>query len=439
MFLQLPVEIISAITEASPLAAQSALAQTCRSLHGICNRILYRSDSRQYGSSAIFHAIACYVDQKVIISTLQAAATAGTSLEHCRQFSKVSESPRQVFHGEICAPLYLASTKGLDDVVAFLIRSGVSLEGLPGTFLTPFWGAVLARQETAALMLLQHGASTETAIEGLDIFHAAIQYNLLNLVDYLVVTRKVDVNSRTKSGATPIMLAISSGRGRLVPKLLRVGANAVDALLKACHDHFFTNALLLLDAAAAMPTWNSALPLSDVAHLTVFVATQKGRGTRVQQKALVRQLLLVIRRHFGSRCGPSLKQSCEPSLAHANALMENLLRQLLCIDGGDTDMASLLMYHGVQLPAGTFLELLNVLQLAEFCANRPGVLRRHPKMTDVFHLVHSQCSATPKNRQGVLMRYFLRQLPSEAVELVSRMRQQDLAPPVRGVETMSVG
>jgi hypothetical protein len=438
MLLQLPVEIISTITELSPLAAQAVLARTCRSLYGICNRILYKSDSRYYGSSAIFHAIICYVDQKIIISTLQAAVTAGTSLEHCRQFSKVSESPQQVFHGEICAPLYLASTKGLDDVVAFLIGSGVSLEGLTGTPLSPFGGAVLARQETAALMLLQHGASTETAIEGLDILHAAIQYNLFNLVEFLFMTRKVDVNSKTKSGATPIMLAMSFGRGRLVQKLLRLGANAFDALLKACHDHFFTNALLLLDAAAAMSTWSSVLPLSDVVHLTIFVATQKVRGTRVQQKALVRRLLLVIRRHFSSRCTPYLQQSCEPSLARANASLEDLLRQLLCIDGGDTDMATLFMCHGVQLQAGTFLELLNVFQSAEFCADRQGVLRRHPKITDIFHLVHSQCSAIPKNRQGVLMRYFLRQVSSEAIDLVPRMLQQDLAPPFQGAEIMSV-
>ncbi|KAJ3495105.1 hypothetical protein NLG97_g3637 [Lecanicillium saksenae] len=364
---------------------------------------------------------------------------ARASLEHCRQFTKVSESPRQVFHGEICAPLYLASTKGLDDVVAFLIGSGVSLEGLPETTLSPFWGAVLAGQETAALMLLQHGASAEAAIEGLDIIHAAIQYNLLNLVDYLVVTRKVDVNSRTKSGATPIMLAISRGREKLVQKLLHLGASAVDALLKACHDHFFMNALLLLDAAAAMPTWNSVLPLSDVVHLTVFVATQKARGIRAQQKALVHRLLLVIRRHFGSRCGSSLQQSCEPSLARANALMEDLLRQLLCIDGGDTDMASLFMCHGVQLQAGTFLELLNVVQSAEFCADSIGMLRRHPKITDVFHLVHSQCSATPKNRQGVLMKHFLQQAPSEAMGIVSRMLEPDLVLPFRSVKMASVG
>lgn len=59
--------------------------------------------------------------------------------------------------------------------------------------------------------------------------------------------------------------------------------------------------------------------------------------------------------------------------------MEDLLRRLLCIDGGDTDMASLLMSHGAQLQEITFLKLLTVFESSEFCADKLGVLRRYPQ------------------------------------------------------------
>lgn len=91
----------------------------------------------------------------------------------------------------------------------------------------------------------------------------------------------MDVNRKTKSGATLMMLAFSSCRGTMVQKLLQLGANVYDALLKACHDHLFTNALLLLDAVAALPGWSNILPLSDIVNLTVFAAKQRVSGTRI--------------------------------------------------------------------------------------------------------------------------------------------------------------
>ena len=436
MLLRLPVEIIYDITRLSPVASQTALARTCHALHGICNRILYRSDSLDHGSAAVFHAITCYVDQKIVIGTLQAAAAAGASLERCQPYLRRMEA-LQRSHLQIYAPIYLAATRGLDDVAAFLISCGVSAEGLSGTSISPFWGAVLAGKEGTALMLLQHGASEASTIEGLDAFHASIQYGLSNLADYLVKIRKMDVNRKTKSGATPIMLAFSSCRGTMVQKLLQLGANVYDALLKACHDHLFTNALLLLDAAAALPGWSSALPLSHMVSLTVFAATQKVSGTRVPQKALVQQLLMVINRHYRSRRGSCLQQSSEMSLEHTSTVMENLLRQLLCIDSGDTDMATLFMCHGVQIQAGTFQELLDVLQSSDFYSDTLRVLRRHPEILKVLHAVHSQCCTFPEDKRGTLMKSFMRRVPSEAIGLVHRMLQQDLAFGARGVGMVS--
>lgn len=71
MLLGLPADLICNITGMSPLAAQAALTRTCHSLYRICNRTLYRHDSQYHGSSAIFHAITRYADQKVVIGTLR--------------------------------------------------------------------------------------------------------------------------------------------------------------------------------------------------------------------------------------------------------------------------------------------------------------------------------------------------------------------------------
>ncbi|KAJ2969233.1 hypothetical protein NQ176_g8774 [Zarea fungicola] len=227
MLLGLPAELICDITRMSPLAAQAALARTRHSLYRICNRTLYRHDSQYHGSSAIFHASTRYADQKVVIGTLRTAAATGTSLERCQPPLQRLEAVRQMSHLQICVPIYLAASSGLNDVVAFLIASGVSVEGLSGTAITPFRGAVLAGKETTALMLLQHGASETSTIEGLDAFHASIQYGLSNLADYLVNIRNVDVNKKSKSGSTPIMLAFSSHRSTMVKKPLQLGANVL--------------------------------------------------------------------------------------------------------------------------------------------------------------------------------------------------------------------
>lgn len=112
---------------------------------------------------------------EVVIGTLQAAAAAGASLERCQPPPKRLEAPRQASHLQVCTPIYLAASRGFDDIVAFLIASGVSIEGLSETAIAPFWSAVLAGKEATALMLLHHGALETSTIEGMDAFHAFIQ------------------------------------------------------------------------------------------------------------------------------------------------------------------------------------------------------------------------------------------------------------------------
>ncbi|TQV90229.1 ankyrin repeats (3 copies) domain-containing protein [Cordyceps javanica] len=433
MLLCLPVELVCDILSLSPVASQAALARTCHALHGIGNWILYRNDSRHDGSAAIFHAITYYTDQKAIIGTLQAAAAAGASLENCHPYPRRMEATRQLPRLQTCAPLYLAASRGLDDVVSFLIKCGVSIEGFSGASISPFWGAVLAGKEKTAMLLLQHDASETSSIEGLDAFHASIQYGLSDLAEYLVKNRNMDVNRKTKSGATPIMVAFSSRKGAMVHKLLQLGANVYDVLLKACHDHLFTNALLLLDAAAAVRGWTNSLPLSDMINLTLFAATRRVSGTRAPQMALVRRFLMAI----SGRRDLCLQSSSEISLTDVSASMEGLLRRLLNIDTGDTDMAILFMSHGVQIHAETFKELLDVLQSRDFCSDTLRVLRRHPKILKVLHVVHSQCCNLSEEKRGVLMKSFMRRVPSEAIGLIHRLLQQDLALTARGAESVS--
>ncbi len=108
------------------------------------------------------------------------------------------------------------------------------------------------------------------------------------------------------------------------------------------------------------------------------------------------------------------------SLSNASAVMEDLLRRLLCIDSEDTDMATLFMSHGVQVHATTFQQLLNVLHSSDLCSDKLRMLRRHPKILKVLHLEHSQCCTFSEEQRGILMKSFMRRVPSEAIGLVHR-------------------
>ena len=93
-----------------------------------------------------------------------------------------------------------------ESVLAYAIRQGCDVELL--------------------MLLIDNGADVfDFDEEGVSIFDMAITYNNIEMVNYLI-EKGINVNSTNrKSGFTPLMAAVSYGRGKIVKILLDNGAN----------------------------------------------------------------------------------------------------------------------------------------------------------------------------------------------------------------------
>ena len=93
-----------------------------------------------------------------------------------------------------------------ESVLAFAIRQGCDIELL--------------------MLLIESGADIfDFDEEGVSIFDMAITYNNIDIVNY-IIEKGIDVNStKRRSGFTPLMAAVSYGRGEIVKILLDNGAN----------------------------------------------------------------------------------------------------------------------------------------------------------------------------------------------------------------------
>lgn len=102
------------------------------------------------------------------------------------------------------------------------------------------------------MLLVRRGASLHTGTFRPSALHAAVCAGLEGMVTYLVRDMGMDVNERTKSGATPVMLAASTGDRSMVRILVGLGARLYEALLHACHEHYCSMALRLLEDAQSL-------------------------------------------------------------------------------------------------------------------------------------------------------------------------------------------
>lgn len=93
-----------------------------------------------------------------------------------------------------------------ESVLAFAIRQGCDIDFL--------------------MLLIESGADVfDFDEEGVSIFDMAITYNNIDMVNYLI-EKGMDINStKRKSGFTPLMAAVSYGRGEIVKILLDNGVN----------------------------------------------------------------------------------------------------------------------------------------------------------------------------------------------------------------------
>lgn len=145
------------------------------------------------------------------------------------------------------APLYLAARRGLCTVVKFLLDSGASPDGTPVCEITPLFGALFAGQEKASLLLTEYNASLQQDGLSMNALHAAISAGLLHVAKHLVQDRGMDVNERTRCGATPMMLAVTSGNMAMVRLLINHGAGLRELLVHSRDSRLSATLQLLHD------------------------------------------------------------------------------------------------------------------------------------------------------------------------------------------------
>lgn len=423
MLLQFPSEIVSSIAACCPRGAQASLALTCRSLYSICNRILYRADVARGNPRSVFYPISRYKDEQLIISTLEMSISSGADLQKAWKYNGLGFF--------VCAeghcPIYLAAVRGLEDVVSFLVRQGVSPDGPSAALseLSPFSGALLAGQEQTALQLLKSGATIQE-MRGLTCLHIAVQKGMLRLTEYLILERNMEIDRRSGSGASAIMIALQTGSQPQLEQLARLGANLYEPLIHACHAHNYAGATRLLDTAGSHVT--SQLQLQQVADLVILVTTHSKLRSRVP---LVEKLLALGK----AKATSSEEEQPDISSTDFQAILNGLLQHVLSLEQGtDVDIAILLMRYGAQIHASTLVQVM--VTLRQFCRNKFNTLEKHPKLLQVFRVVYVNLVAATQENRSALARYFLRRVPEDAVIIVEELVSRNLNLDIYGMKML---
>jgi ankyrin repeat protein len=403
--------------------------------------LLYKNDAKSYGSSAVFHAIMHCDDQSVALQTLKAAQIGGANLQHCQAVSNGSQGA-YCTHLIVYPSLYLAATRGLDQIVSFLLDYGLPPDGPEGVDIPPLFGALSAGQETTALLLVQCGASIVSKKLGMNALHASVQAGLPRVTSHLVQDKNMDVNERSNSGATPVMLAIYSGRPTMVPQLVILGANVYEPLLSACSRYDFIFALKLLDAASSVLT--HSLHLQECLDVLMLIIRDKSTYGKHTPRIVLDKLLGLVTVHCSEQQGPfrgllssGANDKGRRLSTESASLLDGFLQRMLSIDHGDRDVASTLLTRGAMPQAGTFIELLSALNSPLFERNKPRLLRQHPRLLQMFQLVYAHCVSTPPGDRDIMMTYFLRRTPEDALCLVSRMSVRGIPLTAHGVQRLA--
>lgn len=108
-------------------------------------------------------------------------------------------------HG--CTPLHLAVYSGNQEILKMLVDAKVDVNVKNNQGLTPFFYALcdFGRLDLAKILVYAGAdASTESPIYGGTILHLAVKYNELELIEYLISQRNVDVNLTDRYGYTAL-------------------------------------------------------------------------------------------------------------------------------------------------------------------------------------------------------------------------------------------
>ncbi|KAH6972656.1 hypothetical protein EDB80DRAFT_872823 [Ilyonectria destructans] len=416
MLLSFPPELIRMITRSCPLRTRALLASTCRRLYEICNPTLYRSDVQNHGSSSVFHAIARCTDEFVALRTLKAAANGGADFKQCQDFYGTRSFLHEPSQIAVHSPLCLAAGRGLDSIVRFLVDHGISPDGPGGTVVPPLFQAITNRREVTAAWLVSRGASLTWPRFPQNALQAAILNSLPSLTIYLAKWTDLDINQRTVAGSPSIVLALRSRQTLMVPLVIGLGADVKEPLWQLCREHEWRHVVGILETGSVRLA--QALQTHGCLEFVLFVAMRKARSCDkgMQIVALDRIMTLQTMLEVDSR------GSRESLPKEVTDMLQGLLQRMLSIDRGDLEIASVLVRHGVKLQSGIYIDL--------------AVVHQHPKVLKSFDFVFSHCSSMSMESRDATMDYFLSQVPTQAIELLQRMKDQKLPLTAHGLGRM---
>jgi ankyrin repeat protein len=127
-------------------------------------------------------------------------------------------------------PLVLAVIAGNCAVVEKLLLSGAKAEAKGSDKITPLRYALERRDFAVSKLLIEHGANVNSSDRKGTILTEAIVWGDPMIIK-LIFDRNPDINSRSKSGITPLSQAVRYGRLDIARKLIEMGAGLSEDLL----------------------------------------------------------------------------------------------------------------------------------------------------------------------------------------------------------------
>jgi ankyrin repeat protein len=123
-------------------------------------------------------------------------------------------------------PLLSAITYRHAKTIRLLLQRGANPAIPDKRSRTPLFKAVWAGLKPITMLLLEqaHNLAVKTAT-GYNLIHAAVNGNWPQLIDFLVKNKKINVNSASQHGITPLHLAARKGNEHLIRLLLELGAD----------------------------------------------------------------------------------------------------------------------------------------------------------------------------------------------------------------------
>lgn len=445
MLLSFPPEIVGMIANWCPLRTQASLACTCSRLYEVCNAVLYRSDVQNHGSSSVFHAIVRCTDESVALRILKAATIGGADFKQCQDFYGVRSVLHEPSQIGVHSPLCLAAGRGLDSIVRFLVDFGIDPDGPGGIVTPPLFQAIDNRRESTAAWLVSRGASLAWPHFPRNALQAAILNNLPSLTVYLAKWTDLDINEPAVVGSSSVVLALRSRQPLMVPHVIGLGADVEEPLWQLCRDHEWRYVIGLLEAGSIRLA--KVLQTRGCLDLALFVAMQKVRNYDKGLQTVVLDRIMTLQAALESasqadqadqvdQAGQAGQAGQATRPKEVTDMLEGLLQRMLSIDRADLEVASVLLRHGVKLPPGIYIDLLEALDKMKLDEYREKIVYQHPKLLKSFDFVFSHCSGMSLESRDATTDYFLCKVPARAVDLIQRIKDQGLPLTAHGLRQL---